>query len=242
MVAAQKDYEQQIAIGDQIHEQKQRAYCFYGLAYVSWERGDSERAKTLLQQSFDLRQKAAEKDLILETRLAQTEIVAAQPSQAALKESLDLAQQFRKEERLDQAVLADAALIRAAVNLQPVDVQISGIAAREIERLLPGIQDYAIRLSARASLAQYNSAIGQNQRALEALRSIIRDAESGGYIVQELERKLMLTKLTLPSKERVQIPEEVYRDASLRGLGRIAREAMALIHKPTNSVALSTQR
>jgi hypothetical protein len=141
---------------------------------------------------------------------------------------------------LDQAVLADAALIRAAANLRPVDLQMSKTAAREIERLLPSIQDYAIRLSARVSLAQYDSALGQNQSALEAIRSVIQDAESGGYTVQELESKLVLAKLMQTSKDRVQLLEEVYRNAVLRGLGRIAREAMALISEPLDRLASSS--
>ncbi len=241
LTAAQQYFERQLKIGDEIHEQKQRGYALYGLGFVLWERGDSEHANERLRQAFKVRQEAGERDLLLETRLGQADIATRNPTTDVLAEARQLADDFHKEERPDQQALADAFLIRAAVGLTPTNLQVSRDAAVELKKLRPHIQDYSIQLAVRSSLGQFNAAIGNAKSANEDLRSVIRDAAAGSYTVYELESMLLLSQLETGPGDRVRLLEEVYRRASLKGLGRIAQEAMSLIPAPPRGPARSAK-
>jgi eukaryotic-like serine/threonine-protein kinase len=239
LIEAQKSFEQQLAIGTQIREDKQRAYALFGLGRLSWQRDDVEQADKLLQQALDLRKNASEKDLVLETSLAQVDIAAAHPSESVISKARTLAEQFRREQRFDQQVLADAVLIHAATDIQPADIRLAGIAASEVKQLLPNIQDYSVRLSARAALARYQAATGHRHIAAEQLRSVIQDAALGGYAIHELETTVLLAKLESSPSERMRLSEEVYRKSSIKGLFRISREVKTLPVGPSPHVVAS---
>jgi hypothetical protein len=76
-------------------------------------------------------------------------------------------------------------------------------------------------------LAEYHTATGRAQTAIEELRSVIQDATSGGYGIQELESTLLLAKITTASGERERLLNEIYHKATEKGLGRLAREAVS---------------
>jgi eukaryotic-like serine/threonine-protein kinase len=206
----------QLSIGDRIHEEKQRGYALNDLGRLYWERGDIARARQFLEQAMSIRTKTREDDLLAETSLQLAQI------NESSGELLTLAELFRKERRFDQQAMATALILECAVKSVPFDRKTATAAATELERLLSIIEDFAIRLAVRSSLAQFDAATGKVAPATTKRRSIIQDASESGYAIEEAENELLLAGFD--RKDRIVRLEEVERKARSNGLIRILHQ------------------
>lgn len=102
------------------------------------------------------------------------------------------------------------------------------VIAGVLSPLLPKVEDRAVKLLARAALAQYVAAVGNERSAETELRSVIEKASEQGYRLSQLEAELALAEIDTNPKERRRVVEDVERNATALGLTRMARDAAQL--------------
>jgi tetratricopeptide (TPR) repeat protein len=243
LARAAAQYEEALAIARAIDEKSLMAEAASGFGHVLLSQGLVAEAKSRYQEALAIRQ-AVVKNAVADTRL---DLARVALEEGRFTEAEGLARQaiaaYRDLEEPDNIAVASATLARAL--LAQARLAAARDAVDSAVKSARGTQNQFVRVAVATAGARVHAASRNAARiaaSAGSLEQIVADTSKTGSIESQLEARLALGELEIARGNRsagLARIAEVQGDASARGLGLIARRALAATRTPDSRLPAS---
>lgn len=230
---AEAHAQQALAADRAMDEKSAEAAVLDTLGKIAEKRGNLANARSRYSEALSLRNGISEKGTAAESSVSLANLTIEEGQPEKVQGVLDGPKaEFQKEQMVDDELLADVTMARSLLALSKPAEALALL--NSAATLASQGQDRTVRFAFAIARGRALGLCGRYDEGAAALRSVLREAQQGGYVPQAFEARLCLGELDLAAGKKAQARtelSEVKADAAAKGFRLVARKASAMLQR-----------